>query len=397
MAKVLTDVSVRNLKPGPKRREVPDGGCRGLRLVIQPSGAKSYALRYRYRGRMTKLTFGDVALGLAAARKLAADALFELARGGDPAEGKRQARQAQAVALADSFRDIAERYMKLEGVKLRSVKSRQSILDRLVLPRLGDRPISAIRRSEISRLLDEVEIANGPVQARMTLAIIRTIMGWFAARSDDFVVPIVKAMGRARTSEQARDRILTDDELARVLKAAETAGVFGQLLRFLLLTGARRDEGTYLRWQELSNGAWVLPASRNKTGRELVRPLSKAAQEIIAQCPRIEGCEFVFSLNGRTAIGGLSRFKRKLDEASGTSNWTIHDLRRSCRSLMSRANVPSDHAERCLGHVIGGVRGVYDRHKFVAEMERAYEALASLLQRIISPPAEGKVIEMKRG
>jgi hypothetical protein len=227
MAKVLTDVSVRNLKPGPKRREVPDGGCRGLRLVIQPSGAKSYALRYRYRGRMTKLTFADAAIGLAAARKLAADALFELAQGRDPAEAKRQARQAQAVALADSFRDIAERYMKLEGVKLRSVKSRQSILDRLVLPRLGDRPISAIRRSEISRVLDDVEIANGPVQARMTLAIIRTIMGWFAARSDDFVVPIVKAMGRVRASGQARDRILTDAELAKVWRAAETAGPFG--------------------------------------------------------------------------------------------------------------------------------------------------------------------------
>jgi integrase len=168
-------------------------------------------------------------------------------------------------------------------------------------------------------------------------------------------------------------------------------------VRFLLLTGARRDEGTYLRWQELSNGAWTLPAIRNKTGRELVRPLSKAAQDIIAECPRIEGCEFVFSLNGRTAIGGLSRFKRKLDEASGTSNWTIHDLRRSARSLMSRANVPSDHAERALGHVIGGVRGVYDRHKFVAEMERAYEALAQLVERIVNPPPEGKVIEMKRG
>jgi integrase len=391
MAKVLTDVSVRNLKPGPKRREVPDGGCRGLRLVIQPSGAKSYALRYRYRGRMTKLTFGDVALGLAAARKLAADALFQLAQGVDPSEAKRQAKQAQAAAITDSFRDITERYMALEGQRLRSVKSRQSILDRLVLPRLGDRPISAIRRSEIMKVLDDIEIANGPVQADITLAIIRKIMGWHAARSDDFVVPIVKAMRRVRASEQARDRILTDDELARVWKAAETAGVFGRLVRFLLLCGGRRDEGTYLQWQELSNGVWTLPASRNKTGRELTRPLSKAAQEIIAECPRIEGCEFVFSLNGRTAIGGLSRFKRKLDEASGTSNWIIHDLRRSARSLMSRAGLPSDHAERALGHVIGGVRGVYDRHKFVAEMERAYEALAALVERIVNPPADNVV------
>ena len=158
-----------------------------------------------------------------------------------------------------------------------------------MLPELGDRPISAIKRSEVTKVLDDIEIANGPVQADITLAIIRKIMGWHAARSDDFVVPIVKAMRRVRASEQARDRILADDELARVWKAAETAGPFGRLVRFLLLTGARRDEGTYLQWQELSNGVWTLPAGRNKVARELVRPVSKAAQEIIAECPRIEG------------------------------------------------------------------------------------------------------------
>lgn len=110
---------------------------------------KSYALRYRYRGRMTKLTLGDVSIGLAAARKLAGDAKFEVARGNDPAEAKRQAKHAQAAAIADSFRDVAERYMKLEGVKLRSARERQRILQRLVYPALGERRSarSSARRS----------------------------------------------------------------------------------------------------------------------------------------------------------------------------------------------------------------------------------------------------------
>jgi integrase len=82
----------------------------------------------------------------------------------------------------------------------------------------------------------------------------------------------------------------------------------------------------------------------------------------LAQLPNEEGHgDWVFTANGKQAIGGHSRHKAAIDEASGVSGWTVHVLRRTARSLMSRAGVPTDHAERCLGHVIGGVRGVYDR------------------------------------
>jgi integrase len=65
--------------------------------------------------------------------------------------------------------------------------------------------------------------------------------------------------------------------------------------------------------------------------------------------------------------------------------WTLHDLRRTARSLMSRAGISSDHAERALGHVIDGVRSVYDRHKYLAEKQRAFEALAALVEQILNP------------
>jgi integrase len=77
--------------------------------------------------------------------------------------------------------------------------------------------------------------------------------------------------------------------------------------------------------------------------------------------------------------------KAALNCASGVTGWTLHDLRRTARSLMSRAGVPSDHAERCLGHVIGGVRGVYDRHQYREEMLLAYEKLAALIAGIVDP------------
>src|SRR5436309_2053934 len=93
MARGLTDVAVRNFKPGPKRREIPDPAARGLYLVIQTTGVKSYAVRYRFAGRNRKLTLTR-GIGLAAARKAAADAMFEVEQGKDPASLKRQAKQA---------------------------------------------------------------------------------------------------------------------------------------------------------------------------------------------------------------------------------------------------------------------------------------------------------------
>jgi integrase len=169
--------------------------------------------------------------------------------------------------------------------------------------------------------------------------------------------------------------------------------VFGVYVRFLLLTAARRNEAVEMTWAELSGTDWTLPASRNKTGVELVRPLSKAALDIIEGLPKAG--EFVFTRNGKGAMGGLSQLKAALDYASGTSGWTLHDLRRTARSLMSRAGVPSDNAERCLGHVIGGVRGVYDRHQYREEMLMAYEKLAALISGIVDP--QPNVVSIRGG
>ena len=219
---------------------------------------------------------------------------------------------------------------------------------------------------------------NGPVMADRTLALIRKIMNWHASRSDEFRSPIVRGMSRSKA--RARERILTDDELRKLWRAD---GVFGALVRFILLTAARRSEASEMTWPELVGSDWTLPASRNKTKVDLVRPLSKAA---LAALPRkVDRCDYVFSTNGLTPIGAFSRLKARLSETSGVTDWSLHDLRRTSRSLMSRAGVPTDHAERCLGHVIGGVRGVYDRHEYLEEKRRAFEALAAQVQRIIDP------------
>ena len=138
-------------------------------------------------------------------------------------------------------------------------------------------------------------------------------------------------------------------------------------------------------WSEISGADWTLPAARNKVKVDLIRPLSAAAQVTVAAFPRIGRQGYVFTIGGNSPLGGFAKFKRRLDQACGVTGWTLHDLRRTARSLMSRAGVPSDHAERCLGHVMPGVRGTYDRHAYHEEKRRAFEALAAQIERIVNP------------
>jgi integrase len=130
--------------------------------------------------------------------------------------------------------------------------------------------------------------------------------------------------------------------------------------------------------------------------KDLVRPLSKAAIEAM---PKVEGCKYVFTYDGRRPLTGFSKPKQRFDErvvevlGEPIPNWTLHDLRRTARSLMSRAQVPERHAEQCLGHVITGVQGIYDRHKYIKEMLAAYEALARQIEVIVNPPT-GNVVAL---
>jgi integrase len=389
----LTDIAIRNLKAGTARREIPDSGQRGLYLVVQPTGAKVFAVRYRFAGKPRKLTL-TAGISLAAARREAADALYEVERGNDPGTIKQRAREAQRAAAADTLEAVCGEFFKRDGAKLRSARDWQRDLERLVYPSLGQRPIADIRRKEIVRLLDRIEDTNGAAQADTVLAIVRRVMNWHAARDDDFRSPIVRGMRRRKPSEHTRARVLTDDEIRAVWRAADgMPGPFGHYCKFLLLTAARRNEAAHMQWSEIVGQDWVLPGSRNKVKADLKRPLSAAALAVLTKTPRVAGSDFVFSADGRR-LGGMTRRKKEIDAASGVAGWQLHDLRRTARSLMSRAGVPSEHAERCLGHTIGGVEGVYNRHDYRDEMLVAHENLATLLGQIVDP--QPNVVAMVR-
>ena len=366
---------------GAERSIYWDTDLPGFGLVVTSSGHRAYVVQYRMGRNSRRMTIHGV-LGLSGARKRAKLLLGEVARDRDPLQERRTA----AARTEDFVQKIAENYLAREGKGLRTVDQRRSMLERLVYGRLGGQHIDDIRRSDVVKLLDGIEDMNGPVMADRTLATIRKVMNWHASRSDEFRSPIVRGMARTKGKERARARILTDDELRAIWKAAdEMAGPFGPFVQFLLLTAARRSEGAKMTRAEHVGTDWTLPVGRNKVKVELVRPLSAAAQDLLAKLPHIGTAGYVFTTDGKNGIGGFSKPKNKLVQSSGVRGWTLHDLRRTARSLMSRAGVPSDHAERCLGHVISGVRGVYDRHEFHEEMKRAYEALAAQIERIVNP------------
>jgi integrase len=379
MKRQLTDRFCAGAKPrdGETQTDYFDAQVSGLALRVS-EGRKSWSLHYTIGGKRRRLTFGTYpALSLIGARTHADEARAAIVGGRDP-----------TPVAAETLKHVCELYQSREGGKLRTAGWRQGVLDRHVYPALGARPIAEIRRSEIVRLLDQIEEDSGPAMATQTLALIRTVMNWHAARSDDFLSPVVRGMARTQRSEQARERILTDDELRRIWNA--DGGMFGDYVRFLLLTAARRNEVAGMTWAELDGGDWVLPAARNKTGVELVRPLSRAAQAILDTLPKAG--EFVWSPNGSgKALTNFSNYKTAFDKACGVKGWRLHDARRTARSLMSKAGVNKDHAERCLGHVIGGVRGVYDRHEYYTEKAQAFEALAALIERIVTGTQAGVV------
>jgi integrase len=228
-------------------------------------------------------------------------------------------------------------------------------------------------------------------QTDYCLQIFRSVANFYASRRDDYDPPLMKAMSRRSPAAQARSRTLTDDELRRVWAACDEAGAFGGMVKIALLTAQRRDKVVTMRWSDIEGDIWVIATQEREKGNATALPLPQAALDVIHAQPRLG--EFVFA-SGRGAgpLAGFSKLKARLDRLSGVSgDWTLHDLRRTSRSLMSRAGVSSDHAERVMGHAIPGVEGVYDRHEYSHEKGDALARLAALLASILDPPGDNVI------
>lgn len=385
--------------PGPRGQVAQldyfDDSTPGFALRISSRGNRSWIFMGRVKKRkLCRFTIGraalkktDPGLSLAEARAKAKALRDALDRGDDPRRG------AGFDAVADRF---LEKYAKREQ---RRWKETERILNRYVRPEWGATPIEEIRRCDVAALLDKIEDENGRTMANRTLAVVRKLFNWYAARDDTFTSPIVRGMARGKPVK--RDRALDDDEIralwagleADEFKTGAVPHPFAAITKLLLLTAQRRDEVAKMKYSETAEsdgGAiWTIPRDRYKTLREQIVPLTTAALEALGTQARVEGCEHVFTTDGESPFQGFGKLKAVLDdkmaEALGRDldPWQLRDLRRTARSLMSRAGVRGDIAERVLGHVIAGVEGVYDRHDYLAEKRKALDLLAGVIEEIL--------------
>jgi len=375
---------------------------RGFGVRVTASGARAFILNYRLRGREHRFTIGAWPdwTALRAVRE-ARNLRQRVDRGEDPL--KERAAIPATKSVSSVIDDFITRYVRNKESPLRSAGQIQSAFDRLVKPRIGKIGVYELRRSHVAEMLDKVEDEAGPVQADRVRAYLRKALSWYAERDDEFNLnaAFVRVGARANSKERARTRVLSDDELRTIWPLLDQAGTFGALLKTLLLTAQRRDEVANLVRTEIGrDGIWTIPAERYKTKRSNHVPLSNAALAVIEAQPKIGGCDYVFPSRTGTPFSGFGKCKARLDQAvllhmqkhakkgaeiEPPPNWTLHDLRRTAKTLMARAGVRPDISERVLGHVIAGVEGVYDRHSYADEKRDALEQLAALIERILNP------------
>ena len=390
--KTLTDNMVLKLKPGPKRRTLPDPLMRGHYVRVTPKGAKSYvAVARDPAGKQIWATLGGAdVLTIAEAREKAREAIKRIKAGQPAFEAP--------PTKPDTFKDIAEGYMQrhVKAKRLRTEPEIKRILNKYIYPVFQDRDFETIKRSDVTRLLDMVEDGSGPRQADTVLTVLRSIMNFHATRTDDYVPPIIRGMGRDDPHAKKRARILNDDEIRALWAAADTSGSFGAFVKLAILTAQRRQKIASMKWGDVSvDGVWSIPAEdREKgSGGDLVLP--KVAVDIIRSQERIGDNPYVFAGRGSGHFNGYGPRKRSIDEKAQIAPWVIHDLRRTSRSLMARAGVPRDIGERLMGHALAGVEGVYDRHSYRDEKAEALRRLAGQIETILHPPTGANVTELR--
>lgn len=400
------------MRPNPtKRLEIPDAGKPGLYLVIQPTGKKSWAVRYRLRGRPRKVTLEGFP-SLATAHKLAQAELDKVAEGRDPASEKRASKQAEirkAANIDDLFSNVArlfiERYAKpknrswketarLLGLKPEPETGKLLTVKNGIVERWGKRRVQDIGKRDVLDLLDGIVDRGAGILANRTLAALRKMFNW-AVERDILAASPCKAVA-APAPIVSRDRILSDEEVKLFWHACDQIGFpFGPLGKLLLLTGQRLREVGGMTECELDpdQHQWTIPRERAKNDEKHVVPLSKAAEEVIAGLRRIHGAKrYVFTTTGETSVSGYSRAKEQIDRLmkaegeGGIAPWTFHDLRRTVASGMARLGIALPTIEKILNHRSGsfaGIVGVYQRHDFADEKRRALEGWAGFLLKLI--------------
>jgi integrase len=387
---VLTDVGVAALKRRRAPYFFPDPELPKHGIRVRPTGEKAYYVitRNPYGKQRWVRVASTAEMDIETSRDEARSIIARVKKNLEPREPP-PVQPASVGAVAALW---LERHVQRN--RLRTAKELHRVVEKYILPHWGERAFGSIKRLDITALLDHIEDKNGPGMADNVLRIFRSITTWFRDERDESYVPppFSKKMRRTPKQDRKRSRVLDDNELRRVWRAAEHGGPFGRLVQLLSLTCQRRGKVISMKWDAIAvDGTWTIPKAPREKGTPDSLLLPAQALSIIRSMPRLAGNPYVFAGigDGHKAFN-FARDKTAFDDACGVTGWTLHDLRRTSRTLMSRAQVRPDVAELVLGHAVSGLVETYDRHPFTDEMADALRRLAALIERILAGPADDK-------
>lgn len=391
MIKLLTESAVAKLKANPaKRLEIHDQLVSGLRLRISPSGKKSWSLMYKVageaidggRGANRRITIGQYPLiDLKAARDKAIKAKELADKGIDPIDQRKQ----EVLGLNQRrFDQVIDRYIELHAKpNTKNWKETERLLKRVAVPVWGKIDISEIDRSSVHAFIDKISEQRGVSFARELRKHLSIMFNWAVDRGLCSFSPMA-GMKRVDLKYKSRERVLSLDELKSIWIAADEIGYpFGSIIQLLILSGQRRSEIAGLRREWIEKELIEIPASKYKTNKSHVLPITQSMRDIIDQAPIWNGGDYIFSTtNGQSSSSGFSKAKKKIDKLSGVKDWTFHDIRRSVATHMAKEGVMQEHIERILGHTIVGVAGTYNRYSYLDEKVVALELWNETFKRV---------------
>jgi integrase len=403
----MTAAMVEKIKPTERRIEQPDSMVKGLMLIVQPTGAKSWQVRYRAGGLRRRMGLGSYpAVSLANARKSANAALLEVLQGNDPV-GEREAKKTVQLSDRDKVGALIEQFAKRHLSTLKSGETAKRELNRHVVSVWGERDIHDIQKRDVIDLLDRIADSGRVVSANRVRAYLNKFLSWCVERD---ILDQSPAMGvKPVAKEKSRDRVLSDEEIRWLWEACQREGhPWGHLGKLLLLTGQRVGEVVGMTDREVGGDLWHLAGERTKNGRAHNVPLSQATRMALDDVERIKGdAGLIMTTNGKTPLSGFHKGRNRLadrmievaseemGQAVEIPHWTFHDLRRTAATGMARLGIPVRVTEAVLNHVSGsggGIVAVYQRHDYAEEKRAALEAWA----RFVSDLVEDKSVNVVR-
>lgn len=385
----LTDRQVKNLKPKKDRYEVWEGNGFGVRVF--PTGKKSWVFMYRFEGKARRITFGSYPqISVAEAHAAHGKALTDLEKGIDA--GANLVGDNKENRLAPTVEELTKEYLeKWAKPRKRSWKEDARMLEKDVIPVLGNKKAKDVTKRDIIFLLDQLLDRGSPIAANRTLAVVRRMFN-FAIERD--IIAITPCYGvKAPTKENQKDRVLSEDEIKSFWYGLETASMFESsklALKLQLVTAQRKGEIVGAEWDEFDfkKNQWTIPASKSKNGNEHLVPLSELALELLQELktlsngsksllPSPRGNEHMIP----TAVDHALR--KNMSKFKNVKPFTPHDLRRTAASHMTALGVLRLVVSKLLNHVERDVTGIYDRHTYDKEKRAAVDVWSKKLRDII--------------